>query len=39
MIKFNADVDLMKKAEEISMIERNAAPLSRKTQKLGTFMK
>jgi hypothetical protein len=36
IIKLNAEVDLINRAEEMSMIERNAAPLKRKTQKLGT---
>jgi hypothetical protein len=39
MIKLDAEVDLINKAEEMSRIKRKAAPLNMKTQKLGTFKK
>jgi hypothetical protein len=39
MMKLNAEVDFMNRAEEMSRIERKGAPLNRKIQKLGTFKK
>jgi hypothetical protein len=39
MMKLNAGVDLINKAEEINRTERKTAPLNRNIQKLRTFKK